>query len=140
MKDIDKLAPKSRKLRDAAERIGSSGLAFTGLVGLLFLGILVWQITAPTIIAGEKGVIQPASDAIPISDYEMKWDYPNIDDEGGLLTDPIIIEISWDGGDEVHELTVNVIDEKGVSENINITEDGISTELVVIGKKTKILS
>ena len=40
---------------------------------------------------------------------------PNIDDEGGLLTDPIIIEISWDGGDEVHELTVNVIDEKGVS-------------------------
>ena len=137
MKDIDKLAPKSRKLRDAAERIGSSGLAFTGLVGLLFLGILVWQITAPTIIAGEKGVIQPASDAIPISDYEMKWDYPNIDDEGGLLTDPIILEISWDGGDEVHELTVNVIDEKGVSENINVTEDGISTELVVIGKKTK---
>ena len=53
MKDIDNLQKRSRKLRDFAETMGSSGLAFTGLVGLLFLAILVWQITAPTFIDGE---------------------------------------------------------------------------------------
>ena len=52
MKDIDNLQKRSRKLRDFAETMGSSGLAFTGLVGLLFLAILVWQITAPTFIDG----------------------------------------------------------------------------------------
>ena len=64
MKDIDNLQKRSRKLRDFAETMGSSGLAFTGLVGLLFLAILVWQITAPTFIDGESGEIPAANEFI----------------------------------------------------------------------------
>ena len=50
MKDIDKLQKRNRKMRDLTERVGSTGLAITGLIGLLFLGVLVWQIAEPTFI------------------------------------------------------------------------------------------
>ena len=59
MKDIDKLQKRNRKLRDLTERAGSTGLAITGLIGLLFLGVLVWQIAEPTFIKGEQGEITP---------------------------------------------------------------------------------
>ena len=39
MKDIDKLQKRSRKLRDLTERAGSTGLAITGLIGLLFIRV-----------------------------------------------------------------------------------------------------
>ena len=62
MKDIDKLQKRSRKLRDLTERAGSTGLAITGLIGLLFLGVLIYQIAEPTFIKGEQGEITPASE------------------------------------------------------------------------------
>ena len=137
MKDIDNLQKRSRKLRDFAETMGSSGLAFTGLVGLLFLAILVWQITAPTFIDGESGEIPAANEFITESDYEMEWDYPNTDSNGALTTDAIVLEISWDGGDEVHELQINIISERNVYEDVYINESGLSTNIVEIGRKTK---
>ena len=137
MKDIDLLQKKNRKLRDFAETMGSSGLAFTGLVGLFFLSILVWQIAAPTFIDGENGEIPPANEFITESDYELEWDYPNIDSSGELTTDPIVLEISWDDGDEVHELQINVISQRDVYEDIYLNESGLSTEIVEVGRKTK---
>ena len=137
MKDIDLLQKKNRKLRDFAETMGSSGLAFTGLIGLFFLTILVWQIAAPTFIDGENGEISPANEFITESDYELEWDYPNIDSNGELTTDPIVLEISWDGGDEVHELQINVISQRDVYEDIYLNESGLSTEIVEVGRKTK---
>ena len=137
MKDIDLLQKKNRKLRDFAETMGSSGLAFTGLIGLFFLSILVWQIAAPTFIDGENGEIPPANEFITESDYELEWDYPNIDSSGELTTDPIVLEISWDDGDEVHELQINVISQRDVYEDIYLNESGLSTEIVEVGRKTK---
>ena len=137
MKDIDLLQKKNRKLRDFAETMGSSGLAFTGLIGLFFLSILVWQIAAPTFIDGENGEISPANEFITESDYELEWDYPNIDSSGELTTDPIVLEISWDDGDEVHELQINVISQRDVYEDIYLNESGLSTEIVEVGRKTK---
>ena len=137
MKDIDLLQKKNRKLRNFAETMGSSGLAFTGLIGLFFLTILVWQIAAPTFIDGENGEIPPANEFITESDYELEWDYPNIDSNGELTTDPIVLEISWDGGDEVHELQINVISQRDVYEDIYLNESGLSTEIVEVGRKTK---
>ena len=49
MKDIDKLQKRSRKLRNLTERVGSTSLAIAGLIGLLFLGVLIWQIAEPTL-------------------------------------------------------------------------------------------
>ena len=137
MKDIDLLQKKNRKLRNFAETMGSSGLAFTGLIGLFFLTILVWQIAAPTFIDGENGEIPPANEFITESDYELEWDYPNIDSSGELTTDPIVLEISWDDGDEVHELQINVISQRDVYEDIYLNESGLSTEIVEVGRKTK---
>ena len=54
MKDIDKLQKRNRTYRDLTERLGSTGLAVSGLIGLLFLGVLVWQIAEPTFISGEE--------------------------------------------------------------------------------------
>ena len=36
MKDIDKLQKRNRTYRDLTERLGSTGLAVSGLIGLLF--------------------------------------------------------------------------------------------------------
>ncbi|MAP03360.1 MAG: phosphate ABC transporter, permease protein PstA [Halieaceae bacterium] len=137
MKDIDNLQKRSRKLRDFAETTGSSGLAFTGLVGLLFLSILVWQITAPTFIDGENGEIPATNEFITVSDYKLEWDYPNTDSNGSLTTDAIVLEISWAGGDEVHELQINIIPERNVYEDVYINQSGLSTNFVEIGRKTK---
>lgn len=137
MKDIDNLQKRSRKLRDFAETTGSSGLAFTGLVGLLFLSILVWQITAPTFIDGENGEIPATNEFITVTDYKLEWDYPNTDSNGSLTTDAIVLEISWAGGDEVHELQINIIPERNVYEDVYINQSGLSTNFVEIGRKTK---
>ena len=79
MKDIDKLQKRSRKLRNLTERVGSTSLAIAGLIGLLFLGVLIWQIAEPTFIKGEQGEITAVSEWIPESDYRFEWDFPNID-------------------------------------------------------------
>ena len=87
MKDIDRLKKRNRARRDLMERAGSTGLALSGLIGLLFLTVLVWQIAKPTFIDGESGQIEPASEFIPVSDYILKWDHPTVDDNGDLIGD-----------------------------------------------------
>ena len=51
----------------------------------------------------------------------------------------IVLRLTWeDGGSEQsHDLQVNVIDEKGVTKDVNITSDGLDSEIVEIGRKTK---
>ena len=98
---------------------------------------MVWQITAPTFIDGESGEI-PAANEFTESDYEMEWDYPNTDSNGALTTDAIVLEISWDGGDEVHELQINIISEKRL-EDVYINESGLSTNMVEIGRKANFI-
>ena len=60
-KDVDLLKKRSRSRRDLVEKAGSTGLAMSGLVGMFFLVILVWQIAIPTVISGETGTVEPAS-------------------------------------------------------------------------------
>ena len=136
-KDVDLLKKKSRSQRDIVEKAGSAGLALSGLVGLFFLVILVWQIAIPTVIAGETGTIEPASEFIPESDYVLHWDYPNIDDQGNVKADPIILELSWDDGQTVEELEIKVVSQRGLTEDVYIDENGISTSEVEVGRKTK---
>ena len=140
MKDIDKLQKRSRKLRDLAERAGSTGLAISGLIGLLFLGVLVWQIAEPTFIGGEEGEITAATEAIPETDYHLKWDFPNVDSETGeLTTDPIVLRISWesDNGKQSHDLQIDVVEERGLSVDVNISANGIDQSQIEVGRKTK---
>ena len=93
------------------ERAGSTGLALSGLIGLLFLTVLVWQIAKPTFIDGESGQIEPASEFIPVSDYILKWDHPTVDDNGDLIGDAVVLELSWnDGSPQTHEITITVRD------------------------------
>ena len=136
-KDVDLLKKKSRSQRDIVEKAGSAGLALSGLVGLFFLVILVWQIAIPTVISGETGTIEPASEFIPESDYVLHWDYPNIDDEGNVKADPIILELSWNDGEIVEELEIKVVSQRGLTEDVYIDENGISTSEVEVGRKTK---
>ena len=96
MKDIDSLKKKSRGLREFNEKIGSTGLAGAGLIGLLFLGVLVWQIAAPTMIDGEVGEIEPATEFIPESEHVMKWSNPTVDENGNDVSEPVIIKLSWE--------------------------------------------
>jgi hypothetical protein len=106
MKDIDKIQKRSRRLRDITEKAGSTGLAIAGLIGLLFLGVLVYQIAEPTFIRGEEGELTAATEWIPVTDYQLKWDFPNVDSETGeLTTDPIIIRIGWEdeNGSQSHD-------------------------------------
>ena len=49
MKDIDKLQKRNRTYRDLTERLGSTGLAVSGLIGLLFLGVLAVSYTHLTL-------------------------------------------------------------------------------------------
>ena len=102
--------------------------------------MLVWQIAEPTFISGEEGEIPAASESIPVTDYILKWDFANVDSETGeFTTEPIVLRLTWeDGGSEQsHDLQVNVIDEKGVTKDVNITSDGLDSEIVEIGRKTK---
>ena len=140
MKDIDKLQKKSRKLRNFAEKSGSIGLAISGLIGLLFLGILIWQIAEPTIIRGEQGDISASSEAIPVPDYILKWESPNVDSEtGDLMSDPIVIRIQWEGddGEETHDLRIDVLDQKGLTVDVKLSEDGLDDNHIEVGYKTK---
>ena len=62
MKDIDKLQKRNRTYRDFTERLGSTGLAVSGLIGLLFLGVLVWQIAEPySSVAKKEKFLRQAS-------------------------------------------------------------------------------
>ena len=74
-------------------------MAISGLIGLLFLGVLIWQIAEPTIIRGEQGDISASSEAIPITSYILKWESPNVDSEtGDVMSEPIVIRIQWEEG------------------------------------------
>ena len=140
MKDIDKLQKKSRKLRNFAEKSGSTGLAISGLIGLLFLGVLIWQIAEPTIIRGEQGDISASSEAIPVTSYILKWDSPNVDSEtGDVMSEPIVIRIQWEEGDgeQSHDLRIDVLDEKGLTVDVNLSEDGLDADHIQVGYKTK---
>ena len=138
MKDIDRLKKRSRARRDLMERAGSTGLALSGLIGLLFLTVLVWQIAKPTFIDGESGQIEAASEFIPESDYVLKWDHPTVDDNGDLIGDAVVLELSWnDGSPQTHEITITVSGERGLKEDIIVDSNGVSTNAVEVGKKTK---
>ena len=138
MKDIDKLQKRNRKLRDLTERAGSTGLAITGLIGLLFLGVLVWQIAEPTFIKGERGEITPASEWIPESDYRFKWDFPTVDENGEPFTDPVVLRFEWDdeNGSHSHDVEVNVIDTRQVKTDIYIDSTGVDQTEIDVGRKT----
>ena len=138
MKDIDRLKKRNRARRDLMERAGSTGLALSGLIGLLFLTVRVWQIAKPTFIDGESGQIEPASEFIPVSDYILKWDHPTVDDNGDLIGDAVVLELSWnDGSPQTHEITITVTGERGLKEDITVDSTGVSTNAVEVGKKTK---
>jgi phosphate transport system permease protein len=140
MKDIDKIQKRSRRLRDITEKAGSTGLAIAGLIGLLFLGVLVYQIAEPTFIRGEEGELTAATEWIPVTDYQLKWDFPNVDSETGeLTTDPIIIRISWEdeNGSQSHDLQIDVIEQRQVKTDVYITSDGVDQEQIEVGRKTK---
>ena len=138
MKDIDKLQKRSRKLRDLTERAGSTGLAITGLIGLLFLGVLVWQIAEPTFIKGERGEITPASEWIPESDYRFKWDFPTVDENGEPFADPVVLRFEWDdeNGSHSHDVEINVIDTRQVKTDIYIDSTGVDQTEIDVGRKT----
>ena len=80
LKDIDRLKKRRRSGRNIVEKGGSLTLATSGLVGLFFLLVLVWQIALPTFIEGETGEIYAAPEFIPVSEYIMEWDHPNVDE------------------------------------------------------------
>ena len=138
MKDIDKLQKRNRKLRDLTERAGSTGLAITGLIGLLFLGVLVWQIAEPTFIKGEQGEITPASESIPESDYRFKWDFPTVDENGEPCTDPVVLRFGWDdeNGSHSHDVEINVIETRQVKTDIYIDSTGVDQTEIDVGRKT----
>lgn len=138
-KDIDLLKKRNRKRRDLMERAGSTGLALSGFIGLMFLSVLVWQIAVPTFIEGETGQIEPASEFIPVSEYVLKWDHPTVDDDGALIGDPVMLELTWDddGTERTHSIAVTVTSERNLREDIVINASGVSTEAVEVGKKTK---
>ena len=138
MKDIDKLQQRNRKLRDLTERAGSTGLAITGLIGLLFLSVLVWQIAEPTFIKGERGEITPASEWIPESDYRFKWDFPTVDENGEPFADPVVIRFEWndENGSHSHDVEINVIDTRQVKTDIYIDSTGIDQTEIDVGRKT----
>jgi|TARA_B100001540_G_scaffold305219_1_gene315874 phosphate transport system permease protein len=139
MKDIDKLQKRNRKMRDLTERLGSTGLAITGLIGLLFLGVLVWQIAEPTFIKGERGEITPASEWIPESDYRFEWDFPSVDENGEPFADPVILRFEWDdeNGSHSHDLEINVIETRQVKTDIYIDSNGVDQTEIDVGRKTK---
>jgi len=138
MKDIDKLQKRNRKLRDLTERAGSTGLAITGLIGLLFLGVLIYQIAEPTFIKGEQGEITPASEWIPESDYRFKWDFPTVDENGEPFTDPVVLRFEWDdeNGSHSHDVEINVIDTRQVKTDIYIDSTGVDQTEIDVGRKT----
>ena len=138
-KDIDVLKKRNRRRRDVMEKVGSTGLALSGLIGLMFLSVLVWQIAIPTFIEGETGEVSPASEFIPVSEYILKWDHPTVDDNGDLIGDEVVLRLTWDdsGAERTHDVTITVTSERNLREDIVVNESGVSTGAVTVGKKTK---
>ena len=61
-----------------------------------------------------------------------------MDDNGDLIGDAVVLELSWDDGSpQTHEITITVTGERGLSEDIIVDSNGVSTNAVEVGKKTK---
>ena len=88
---------------------------------------------------GESGEIQPASEFIPSSDYILKWDYPNLKQDGGLKGEPIQLQLSWsdENGSYQETLEILVTDDQGSKTDIYLNQSGLSQNKVEVGKKTK---
>ena len=140
LKDIDRLKKRSRSRRNIVERGGSLTLATSGLVGLFFLLVLVWQIALPTFIEGETGEIYAASEFIPVSEYIMEWDHPNVDENGAILTEVITLELTWEenGKEQSQDIEVRILPERGVANDVYINSStGVSSDVLEVSKKTK---
>ncbi len=140
LKDIDRLKKRSRSRRNIVEKGGSLTLATSGLVGLFFLLVLVWQIALPTFIEGETGEIYAASEFIPVSEYIMEWDHPNVDENGAILTEVITLELSWEenGKQQNQDIEIRILPERGIVNDVYINAStGVSTEVLEVSKKAK---
>ena len=109
MKDIDRLRKRSCARRTSWSA-GSTGLALSGLIGLLFLTVLVWQsLSRPSSMANRDD--EPASEFIPVSDY-ISRDHSTVDDNATQWR--CHVEISWnDGSPQTHEITITTTGERG---------------------------
>ena len=140
LKDIDRLKKRSRSRRNIVEKGGSLTLATSGLVGLFFLLVLVWQIALPTFIEGETGEIYAASEFIAVSEYIMEWDHPNVDENGVILTEAISLELTWEenGKEQSQDIEVRILPERGIVNDVYINSStGVSSDVVEVSKKTK---
>ena len=140
LKDIDRLKKRSRSRRNIVERGGSLTLATSGLVGLFFLLVLVWQIALPTFIEGETGEIYAASEFIPVSEYVMEWDHPNVDENGAILTEVITLELTWEenGKEQNQDIEIRILPERGIVNDVYINAStGVSTDVLEVSKKAK---
>ena len=140
LKDIDRLKKRSRSRRNIVEKGGSLTLATSGLVGLFFLLVLVWQIALPTFIEGESGEIYAASEFIPVSEYIMEWDHPNVDENGAILTEVITLELTWEenGKEQNQEIEIRILPERGIVNDVYINAStGVSTDVLEVSKKAK---
>ena len=140
LKDIDRLKKRSRSRRNIVEKGGSLTLATSGLVGLFFLLVLVWQIALPTFIEGETGEIYAASEFIPVSEYIMEWDHPNVDENGAILTEVITLELTWEenGKEQSQDIEVRILPERGIVNDVYINSStGVSSDVLEVSKKTK---
>ncbi|MEK9700143.1 MAG: hypothetical protein VW270_30460, partial [Candidatus Poseidoniales archaeon] len=66
-------------------------------------------------------------------------DNPSVDEDGNLISEPIVIQLAWDdeNGSHEHEIEITVISQRNVKENIQLNENGVDTNEVTVGKKTK---
>ena len=61
-----------------------------------------------------------------------------MDDNGDLIGDAVVLELSWnDGSPQTHEITITVTGDRGLKEDIIVDANGVSTDAVEVGKKTK---
>ena len=140
LKDIDRLKKRSRSRRNIVEKGGSLTLATAGLVGLFFLLVLVWQIALPTFIEGETGEIYAASEFIPVSEYVMEWDHPNVDENGAILTEVITLELTWEenGKEKNQDIEIRILPERGIVNDVYINAStGVSTDVLEVSKEAK---
>ena len=140
LKDIDRLKKRSRSRRNIVEKGGSLTLATSGLVGLFFLLVLVWQIALPTFIEGETGEIYAASEFIPVSEYIMEWDHPNVDENGAIVTEVITLELTWEenGKEQNQDIEIRILPERGIVNDVYVNAStGVSTDVLEVSKKAK---
>ena len=102
----------------------------------MFLSVLVWQIAVPTFIEGDW-TDRACLEFIPVSEYVLKWDHPTVDDDGALIGDPVVLELTWDDGgtERTHSIAVTVTSERNLREDIVINASGVSTEAVEVGRR-----